>query len=45
METAAKEVHSISNINSDIKSTGVSFGCTWNSREWKAKEGVVASIA
>ena len=45
METAAKEVPSISNINSDIKSTGVSFDCTWNSREWKAKEGVVASIA
>ena len=41
MEMAAKEVHSISNNNSDIKSTGVSFDCTWNSRGWQA----VASIA
>ena len=32
MEMAAKEVHSISNNNRDIKSTDVTLHCTWNSR-------------
>ena len=41
MEMTAKEVHSVSHNNRDIKSTGVSFGCTWNSRGWQAKDGVV----
>ena len=44
MEMAAKEVHSINNNNSDMKSTGVSFDCTQNSRGWQAKEGIVAAI-
>ena len=45
MEVAAKELHSISNNNRDIKSTGVIFDCTWNSRRWQDKEGDVAAIA
>ena len=45
IEIAAKEVHSIRKNNKDIKSTGVSFDCTWNNRGWQAKEGVVAVIA
>ena len=45
MEMAAKEVRSISNNNRDIKSTGVSFDCTWNSRGWQDKETVAAAIA
>ena len=45
MEMTAKEVRSVSHNNRDIKSTGVSFGGTWNSRGWQAKEGVVSAIA
>ena len=45
MEMAVKEVHSISNNNRDIKPTGVTFDCTWNSRGWQAKEGFGAAIA
>ena len=45
MEMAAKEVHSICNNNSHIKSTAVNFDCTWNSRGWQAKKGIaVAAI-
>ena len=45
MELAAKETHSISNNNRDIKSAGVSFDYARNSKEWHAKEGVAAIIA
>lgn len=37
MEMAAIAVHSFNNNNKDIKSTGVSFDCTLNSRGWQAK--------
>ena len=45
MKEAADEVHGRSTENKDVKSTGVSFDCSWNSRGWQAKEGVVAAIA
>lgn len=45
METATKELLSINKNNSDIKSTGVRFACTWNSSGWPSKEGVAAAIA
>ena len=35
----------ISNNNRDTTCTGVSFDCSWNSRGWLAKEGVIAAIA
>ena len=44
MEMTAKEVHSVSHNNRDIKSAGVSFGGTWNSRGWQAKEEAAAAI-
>ena len=44
MEMAAKEVHSITYNNRDIKSAGVNFDWRWNSRRWQAKEGVAAAI-
>ena len=31
-EMDTKEVHSIRNCKNDIKSIGVSFDCTWNSK-------------
>ena len=45
MEMNAKEAHSTSYNNGDVKSTCVSFDCTWNSCGWQAKEGVAADIA
>ena len=45
MKLAAKEVHSIGNSKRDIKSTIFSLSCTWNSRGWQAKEGVVTAMA
>ena len=31
--------------SSSIQSVGVSFDCSWNSRAWQAKEGIVAATA
>ena len=45
MKMAAKDVHSISNNNSNIKSTGVSFDSIWNNRAWQTKERVADVIA
>ena len=45
MEIAANGVYSFSNKNSDIKPTGLSVDCTWNSRGWQAKDRVAAAIA
>ena len=45
MKMAAKDVHSISNNNSNIKSTGVSFDSIWNIRAWQTKERVADVIA
>ena len=44
MEMVAKEVHSLSNNNSDIKATDVSFDSTWRSRGWQAIERDIAAI-
>ena len=41
---AANELHAISNKKKDIKSKGINFDCTWNSRGWQAKEGAAAAI-
>ena len=41
---AANELHAISDKKKDIKSKGVNFDCTWNSRGWQAKEGAAAAI-
>lgn len=48
MKLAAEEVYQIASVNiskNDRISLGVSFDCSWNSRGWQAKQGVVAAIA
>ena len=45
MKNAANEIRMKNTEQSEIKSTVVSFDCSWNSRGWQAKEGVVAGIA
>lgn len=50
MKLAAEEVHEIVSakggfIPIGVVSAGTSFDCSWNSRGWQAKQGVVAAIA
>ena len=48
MGDAGKEVHFNSNVSSnegEVVSGGVSFDCSWNTRGWQGKGGVVAAIS
>ena len=48
MKHAGSEVRKILNTTDDqekIINSGTSFDCSWNSRGWQAKEGVVAAIS
>lgn len=50
MKLAAEEVHTIAAgdgafVQDGVVSAGTSFDCSWNSRGWQAKQGVVAAIA
>lgn len=49
MKLAAEDVFNSALMNGKVSnekaSVGVSFDCSWNSRGWQAKQGVVAAIA
>ena len=46
MKQAADELYNMNKGTTEsVANAGVSLDCSWNSRAWQAKEGVVAAIS